>query len=352
MLPLNQSGNCSFYDNSSTNLDYAAVAAIRAGMGVFSALCCLAVITVIVGFKKYSFFSQKLILYLAIAALFHSLSYSLARINYYTPRYLYDDYCYFGGFINLYSSWVEVLALCCLTFNVFINSVLDRWPASWLQYMYLVLMYGCPLLWCWLPVLHHTYATTKGWCDLRVVDENCKNFPFGYILWFAVWYVPVYIVLFVCFLATIVSAVSIHRRSKMWYGIYNPNQQQSELRLKNEVKPLIWYPIVYLMLTMFSLANTIDITIEPEKATDVLWYLHVITSPLKGAFIAVVYALDSDTRKRISPRRIYSLCCARRGEGREVKEYHVFTSSCGDSLSGISIERKEQQYYGSMNNSP
>ncbi len=347
---LSNQSNCSFYDDT----DHAIVAAIRAGMGVFSALCCLIVIAVIVGFRKYSFFSQRLILYLAIAALFHSLSYSLARINYYTPRYLYDNYCYFGGFINLYSSWVEVLALCCLTFNVFINAVLDRWPASWLHYVYLVFMYSCPLLWCWVPILKHTYATTKGWCDLRVVDENCTTFPFGNILRFTVWYAPLYIVLFFCFLATIIAAVSIHRRSKMWYGIYNPNHQQKESRLKNEVKPLIWYPIVYLLLTVFSLANRVDIAVNPDNTTIVLWYFHVFTSPLRGAFVAIVYALDPETRKRISPRRIYSLCCAC-GKKKDVQEYTVFVSSCGDSLRGVSIEEKNPPHhceYGSMNYSP
>ncbi|XP_064396043.1 cyclic AMP receptor 2-like [Halichondria panicea] len=342
----NGSINCSYYYDDDMN--HAIVAAIRAAMGIFSGLCCLVVITVIVGFKKYVFFSQRLILYLAIAALFHSVSYSFARINYYTPRYLYDNYCYFGGFINLYSSWVEFMALCCLTFNVFINSVLDRWPSSRLQYIYLFVMYTLPLLWCWLPFLQHTYATTEGWCDLRVVDENCKSFPYGYILRFSVWYIPVYTILFICFIATIIAALTIHRRSRMWYGIYNPDQQQSERRLKNEVKPLIWYPIVYLLLTIFSLANTIDIAINPEQNNIVLWYLHVFTSPLRGSFIAIVYALDPETRKRISPRRIYSHCCLCRKE-KEVQEYNVFVSSSGDSLRRVSVEEND---YGSINHSP
>ena len=318
-------------------------------MGVFSALCCLAVITVIVGFKKYSFFSQRLILYLAIAAFFHSLSYSLARVNYYTPRYLYDDYCYFGGFVNLYSSWVEVLALCSLTFNVFLNAVMDRWPAFWLQYGYLAVMYILPLLWCWLPFLDHTFATTTGWCDFRVVDEKCDRFLYGYILRFAVWYVPVYVVLFICFLATVIAAVRIHRRSKMWFGIYNPDRQQSDLRLKNEVKPLIWYPIVYLFLTVFSLANSIDIAVNPEKNSIALWYLHVLTSPLRGAFIAVVYTLDPETRKRISLRQLYSLCCGCRVKRPQAEEYSVIVSSSGDSLRDAPIDEKQDYYaYGTL----
>lgn len=337
--------NCSYYNDA----HYTVVAAIRAGMGLFSALCCLAVILVIIGFKKQSFFSQRLILYLAFAALIQSVSYSLARVNYYTPRYLYDDYCYFGGMINLYTSWVEVIAICCLTFNIFVNAVLDRWPALWLRYIYLCVMYLLPLLWCWVPVLNHTYATTEGWCDLRTVDERCTPFPFGYILRFAVWYAPFYGTVFVCFVATIIAVIAIHRRSKAWYGIYNPDQQQSELRLKNEVKPLIWYPVVYILLTIFSFANTIDIAIHPEPGKNliVLSYLHVFTSPLRGAFIAVVYALDSETRRHISLRRIYSVCCVCRKK-RDVEEYKVFISTSGDSVRKESVSEDEGTYYGTF----
>ena len=323
--------NCTYYDESGDGVAFTIVAGIRALIGLFSALCCLLVIGMIFCLKKYSFYSQRLILYLAIAAFLHSLSYTLARVNYYTPRYLFDDYCYFGGFINLYSSWAEVLALCCLTFNVFVNAVMDRWPSTSLQYVYLAVMFLGPLLWCWVPFLNQTYASSLGWCDLRTVDEQCNRFVFGDILRFALWYVPVYILLFVCFLAIVVAAIMIHRRSRMWYGIYNPDYQQTGWRLKNEVKPLIWYPVVYLLLNVFSLANRIDIAIHsPEDSTIALWYLHVLTSPLRGAFIAIVYAFDPEVRKRITCACLCALCCYRSSRP-NIIEYDIIHSSSGES---------------------
>ena len=121
---MSNNSSCLYYNDS----EFIEVAALRAGSGIFSALCCLAVIIVIVKLKRYSLPSQRFVLYLAIAATFHSVSYAFARVNYYTPRYIYDDYCYFGGFFNIYSSWVEVLALFCLTFNLFYNGVMIRIP--------------------------------------------------------------------------------------------------------------------------------------------------------------------------------------------------------------------------------
>ena len=282
------------------------VAALRAGIGVFSALCCLAVIIVIVKLKRYSVPSQRLVLYLAIAAMLHSVSYSFARVNYYTPRYLYDGYCYFGGFFSLYSSWVEVLALFCLTFNLFYNCVMIRMPPLWLERAYLVVMYGLPLVWSWVPFLFHTYATAKGWCDMRMVDENCNPFLLGLITRFALWYGPLYLVLFLCFLASIIAAIRIRK----WYGtIFSNGGDNSRLKLKNEILTLIGYPVVYLLLTVFSLANTIYSAVYFENTTTllVLWYLRVLTATFRGAVIAVVYALDSCSRKWNTPGTVNSL---------------------------------------------
>ena len=163
------SSNCSkaYYDDS----QLAVVAACRAGTGFFSALCCLAMVIVIVRRKEYYFFTKRLILFLAIAAMFHSLSYPLARVNYYTPRYIYDDYCYFGGFYNFYSSWVEVIALSCLTFHMLLSTVIIQINVkspleklNSLQYVYLPMMYLVPLIWSWFAfsIITHTQQQMAG----------------------------------------------------------------------------------------------------------------------------------------------------------------------------------------------
>ena len=313
-------GNCTYYDES---VVFTVAAGIRAFIGLFSALCCLLVIITIIRLNNYFMYSQRLILYLAIAAFLHSISYTLARVNYYTPRYLFDDYCYFGGFFDMYASWAEVLALCCLTFNVFVNAVMDRWPSTKLQYVYPLVMFLGPLLWCWVPFLNQTYASTLGWCDLRTVDEQCNRFVFGSILLFTLWYGPVYILVIVCFLAVSVAAIMIHRRSRMWLKIYNPEHQQAGWRLKNEVKPLIWYPVVYLLLNVFSFINTVDVVINPNNASVVLLYLRVLTSPLRGAFIAIVYAIHPEIRSRFTWRCLCALCHS----GSVRSEYEFISSS-------------------------
>ena len=360
--------NCTFY---AADTMYEIVAALRAGTGIFSAMCCLVVI-IVIKLKKSTFRSQRLVLYLAITALLHSLSYSVARVNYNMSRPLFDDYCYFGGFFNFYTSWVEVLALSCLTFNLFFMTVTDKVDQpSWLGYFYLVIMYGLPIFWSWPPFLFHTYAATAGWCDLRMIDENCDFFTYGFIIRFVLWYGPVYSVVFLCFIVTMIACVIIHRRIRKWTEIHmNEKQHHLSLKLKNEVMPLIGYPSVYLLLTVFSLANAIDSAIHPKPkptadgavpvSTLSLWYLHVLTSPFRGAFIAIVYAIDSGTRKRIAPGHVYNLlCCCLLLQRKSTKpeersplmqgsstttdstSYVVVERHVGDSTSAYTNEQKE-----------
>lgn len=93
--------NCTLqYD--STN--YKVLAGLRAAVGMLSFFCSFAVIFVIILFKKYKFFSQRLILNIVVSAMIHSFSYTTARVNYYSVREIDDPYCYFGGILNHYSA--------------------------------------------------------------------------------------------------------------------------------------------------------------------------------------------------------------------------------------------------------
>ena len=317
-------GGCSEYDST----DFKIVAAIRATIGTFSALCCLVVILVIVVYKKYSFFAQRLILYLAISAFLHSLSYPLARVNYYSTRPILEDYCYFGGFFNNYTSWLEVLSICCLTFNVFMNVVLNKWSEK-PEYVYLAIIWLLPLLWVWIPFLDHAYGNAGPWCGIRTVNEDCGHYLAGSILHFVLWYVPFYILLIVTFITTVIIALKI-RNMHEWEWRYNPDLRRKQNRLQTEVKPLLLYLAIYLALNTFSFIQHTYDTAKPNDPMIALWYLHILTSPFRGAFIALVFALDSETRNRIKCSHLKAAFKSYFKD--DAKEYDAHYLNFGDSL--------------------
>ena len=318
--------NCTYYNEETFKI----VAIIRASVGSLSAFFCLLVIGMIVLYKKYRCYCQRLILYLAVAALIHSLSYPLARVNYYTPRQLLSLYCNFGGFFNLYTAWIEVFALCCLTFNVFLNAVLDKWPIK-LECIYVCLPYLFPLLWVWIPLVDASFGSGEAWCDIRPVETDCSKYTLGTILQFSLWYGPICVLCLIMLIAAIVAALRIQKDSKQWYTLHDPFTEERSRMLKSEVRPLLWYPVFYSILNIFSIANQISIALDPTHSVTSLWYLHALTSPFSGTAIVLAYALDRDTRKRLTWAQlrtaIYHFC-----RSDDVNDNTIINCSVGDSI--------------------
>lgn len=296
---------------------YTAVAAVRAGVGTFSAACCLAVIVIIVFYKKYNVFAQRLVLNLAIAALIHSLSYPLARVDYYSDLRLMDPYCYFGSFFNMYSAWVEVLALMCIVVHLFVGGILGR-PTHKFEPAFWISTYTLPILWSWIPFIHHAYGTSGAWCGIRVLDENCNSFSFGKSLQFALWYIPLYTLLFITCVISLLVAIKVRKDISRWSGLYDADTKAKREKMQKEVTPLLWFPAIYLILNTFSFIDRIYNAAEPNDPVVELTFLHALTSPFRGAFVALVYALvDPATRKRL--------------------RWHVMMASCKDYFHGAQV---------------
>lgn len=332
--------NCTY---STQTLNYQAVAGIRATGGVVSAVCCLGVIYMILLFRKCKFYKQRMILLLVVAAFIHSLSYPLARVNYYTPVYLFERYCYFGGFFNMYSSWVEVIALLCLTFNIFMNVVLDRWTER-LEYPNIVLTFFAPLLWCWIPFVKDGYGWDKAYCTIRTIQEDCSDYPFGQIVVYSMYYGPLFLLLLIMFLMTLVAAIKIRKSIHKWYGTFDPETKWRGEKLREEVKPLLWYPIIYLCFNVFSLVNQIDRTVHPMHPIIAFWYLHTLTSPFRGAFLALAYALDPETRSRLKWQTCKGMCVSLCSKKSQPQDYEVIYPDVSDSMRVQSQEVASDSY--------
>lgn len=353
-LSLNETDNCSSFGID----EHVKEAIIRSVLGVFSALCCLAVIFIIILFKKYQFFNQRLILNYALAAFIHALSYPLTRINYSTPRPLLDDYCFFGSSFSLYTIWVEALALSSLTVYIFNNAVLDKWPFGLrANLVFIGSPYFLPLLWVWIPFIHHMYGNTAAWCGFRNIQLNCTHFVLGIVMEFVVWYVPLLLLMITLSVMTGVVVFKLRRRLKVWCGQYDPVEQHHYFKLKSEVKPLVWYPLIYMSLSIFSVINAVyratsAVHYRPHNDSDetqsqVLWYLQVLTSTLKGALLALIYTLDPDTRKRLRWRYLKAAGASLLGRD-GVHEYSDMSGCEGDSLTLPPPTKPSSKHYASI----
>ena len=279
---------------------YVAVAALSACTGMVSVVASLIVIIGILVFKKYLFFIQRLILYLSIAVLLNAVSIVL-RLQRVVILYGNNDHlhplCVFTSFMDQTTAWSELIAICCISCSLLLNVLLLR-SVEKLEVVYALLIFVLPLLFNWIPFIMSSYGEAGAWCWIRNVDEDCNNFTLGSYLRFILWYAPLYVILFILVASYVVIVYRVQTLRRKWGGMFDPEINKKKEKMRSELCPVIWYPLIYLILNIFPLMNRIhDATGAHPELT--LWIFHAFFSPLKGGFIALAYALDSETVRRL-----------------------------------------------------
>ena len=317
-------------------LDFKVQAALRSVIGLFSAVCCALVIFIIVLFKKYTFYTQRLILYLAIAAMIHGFSFCLTRVNYTSARPIDDDYCKFGALLNHYTAANEVLSVCFMTLNLVVKAVCNRSTVKAEPFI-VVAIFFLPATWSWVPyVLEDGYGTAKGWCTIRTLNTDCTPYRYEAWLQFGLRYIPLYTLMLITIISIVLVGFRVSMRSMKWVGKWDTVDSAIRENLKREILSIIWYPIIFILFNVFSLINQIYTTIHPDPkglpaAYSVLIYLRVLTTPLRGAFIALAFALDKETRKRLRVKQCRAACLEWVKRRETVKEFTLKTSKFMES---------------------
>ena len=306
-------------------------AALRSAVGLFSFVCCASVVFIIILFKKYKFYTQRLILYLSIVTMIHAFSYILTRINYYTPRPIDDPYCYFSGVLNHYTAANGVLSIWCITLNL-LTKTLCNCSTVKAEPIFVAVIIFLPALWLWVPIWLKAYGTAGAWCSIRSMNSDCTPYRYRSWLRFGLWYIPLYILMFVTVVSLILAAVRISRGSRKWVGKWDPEIIVMRQTLKREILSLIWYPLIFLLLNTFSLIDQIHDAVNPMNPSATLTYLSIFTSTLRGAFIALAFGLDRETRSRLRPAQCRAACLEWVG-GRDskIEDFAVSNSSFQES---------------------
>ena len=126
-----------------TSTKYAIVAGLSAATAFISLLAGLFVVSLIVLFKKYRFFTQRLILYLTISVILHSITNIFHRVDYENERSpFYVGFCKFSGFVEHCTIWMELMATICITLYVFVWVAFNKQTDKF-EYSYICLLYLC-----------------------------------------------------------------------------------------------------------------------------------------------------------------------------------------------------------------
>ncbi|XP_077988029.1 cyclic AMP receptor-like protein A isoform X2 [Glandiceps talaboti] len=288
-----------------------AIIAVKRCTASLSLIGCLFMIAVIWIFRKYQFFPQRLILYLSLAALCDSIAYLMGDLHPDGPL------CDFQAWWLTFFDWCVLLWVCCITFNLFCNAVrqvkTDRY-----ELIYHLLCWGVSFIIACLPLIGNHYGPAGAWCWIS--GDNATTWRF------AIWYGPLFVIIFLMFVVYTYIIIHVNRKVKAWEGTYDPETERSKQLLKEEIKPLLVYPFIYLLISIFPLINRIQNAVSHNNPIFVLVLLHALTSPLQGAINAIVYGLDKETRSRLTWTQIKVALQTKSTDRALIREYPLGVS--------------------------
>lgn len=297
---VDQCGHANF-SNTAEDMALAILHTCSAGI---SFICSVMVVFLIILFKKYSFFVQRLILYLSFSVLLYSAASALAVTNYEGEDVFPKHFCEAIGFVAQYTQWTLLLSVAVITLDILLRVLLNR-ATNGLEPFYLVFIYLFPATFNWVPFLQRLYGQAGSWCWIKTktIDDmgNCTRNHLGVIYQFSLWYGPLFLVLVMICISYVIILTAL-KRYKQRMNIYNHDEMELLKKMRREVFILMWYPIIFMVINLFPLANRLIHACLKEEDNQIyaLWVLHAIISPLQGAFVVIVYAFDPETRQKLT----------------------------------------------------
>ncbi|XP_065886649.1 uncharacterized protein [Dysidea avara] len=293
---------CYLFDEDENNVKCNAILGCRRVIAIISMLCTLSVIFLIILFKKYQIFTQRLIMYLSIAAFFQAIGYVMGDYRFNDDHL--PGFCVLQGIWLTYFDWCSFLNVCCITFNVFWNAYFLK-KSDQFEKFYIAISWGFPLFVCFLPFIESSYGPAGLWCWIRSTRNGKRHAP-GFVMQFTLYYVPFLVLSVILVIVYVLIIWKLHDRSKRWRGTYDPNTESEKTSSKENAKQLYLFPWFYLCIFIFPFINRVRILsgLEDDDVDQgvrfFFWFFHSVTLPAHGTLYSVAFALDKSTMSKLN----------------------------------------------------
>ena len=277
------------------------VIGLRSTISIINCICLFGMICVIFLLKKYHVFTQRLILYLAIASFLLSLVTAFdvtgaARLSN-KPAL---QYCVFVAFANQICNWWVFLAVASILVDLFVKAVFDI-STQRFEILHIVLTFGLPFTFCWVPFLKSKFGSSSVYCWIKLFNDKCERDKYSVHLSFYIFYIPLYTLMVFIIVMLVIALILVHRKRTRWLGVYNPETNRLQKMMVKEIYTLIGYPFVFLIL---SLPDTIHTVFALSQTPNFRVYFGLVVFAtliyqLQGVAITLCFVLDSETRKNL-----------------------------------------------------
>lgn len=272
-------------------------------IGSFAFVCCVFVLATIFVFKKYRRTAQRVILYLFLTITLESATYMLHGLEeWIEDKDCFDNYCRATGFFDQVFSWMETMAIACLTFDLFFKVTTLHFRTERFEFVYVMLIFVFPLTFNWVPFVYDAYGDSGDYCWIKTHNNasNCSSITkHGYELQFGIFWIPYYLTILVVTVLYIVALCKARWRLKAYTWKFDPQDKNNKEMLQWELREYVLYPMIAVLLHSVALASRIAnyAAMRNEKSYFSLNLLHSLFILLEGPLLTLMFFLNSDTRK-------------------------------------------------------
>ena len=319
---------------------------LRCTLALLSCVFIMSMLSIIILFKKYRFFTQRLVLYLAISA----LSYQIVTMLDFTALHAYSstsalNYCRLIGFLTLITFWWSIMSMVIIMTDIFIKVVYDK-QTEHFEVIYVLVIFVLPILFDWIPFIQLSYGPVGYVCGIRnrTIDD-CSPFQLGVILQFILFHIPAYILLGLVVILLSIALCFIRRQKNKFTGQYDPHAKNLKKKMETEIQPLLYYPFIFIVANIVPLFFTIYSAVEPEDTASI-FYIGIVATVvyrLQGILITLAFTLDPETRKKLNRTELKAALKRFCYRDKNTPEYPLEFSR-SDSMFGSTFDSKVSNY--------
>eukprot|EP01136_Pigoraptor_vietnamica_P042257 Opistho-1_new@16202 len=317
-------GACVMFDH-----DYqcSTVLGVRRAMGILSLCGTFFVVSLILAFKRYHRLPQRMILALNLAAMAETIAYIMGNTTDSTHL------CRFQAFWLLYFDWAVLLWVCAITGSLTANVLFEKIVPDHFEIRFHAVCWGFPAAVTIVPFAASAYGPAGLWCWID--DQH-------HWLRFILWYVPFAAVVVALFVVYSIMVSRVYRRASRWEGTYDGADAQRKQAMKKQIKPLRYYPLIFLASAVPGLINRIQNAADPNHRYFGLVLLQATFSPLFGFFLALAFGLQTDALRRCNWAHMKSMFhAARKPDFGKVREFQLTPSGSRQSAGDVEYDKMD-----------
>ena len=227
---------------------------------------------------RLNMFSFRLVVYIAIADVIHSIGLMLP---------LSQPWCHIQALALEFSSVSSIFWTCIMAYSINDAVINQNNNVEYKERIFLFVGFALPAIITCLPEINSVYGYAGGWCWITKKDENFLWRIFCFYLY----------VLFVIGYIIVVYA-------RVWRKVYREvlfalDDKEAQKMNKDLIMRLVFYPVVLIVCYTAVATKRATEEIDPSDSNFLLTLIAGLFMSLLGFFDALVYGLSKDVRDEI-----------------------------------------------------